>query len=160
MFLRRSTFFVASVAGALAACKAKTTGPAPLPAATVSRGDITVRVQATGSVEPINPVDVKSKAQGMILRMPVEVGTRVEKGALIAQIDPRDVKNQFDQAMADDVVSAATLNKVLRDQSRKDSLFVVHVITAAEHDSSRSATAAARSDMVSKRAKRDRKSVV
>jgi RND family efflux transporter MFP subunit len=155
MFLRRSRLFVASIASALVACQGKTTDVAPLPTANVIRGDIAVRVQATGSVEPINPVDIKSRAQGMILRMPVEVGTRVEKGALIAQIDPRDVKNQFDQAMADDVVSEASLTKALRDQSRKDSLFVAHVITAAEHDSSRSATAAARSDMVSKRASLD-----
>jgi HlyD family secretion protein len=155
MFPLRSTLLFASVASVLVACKAKTTGPAPLPTAPVTRGDIAVRVQATGSVEPINPVDIKSKAQGMILKMPVEVGTRVEKGALIAQIDPRDVKNQFDQAMADDVVAAASLTKALRDQSRKDSLFVAHVITAAEHDSSRSATAAARSDMVNKLANLD-----
>ena len=155
MLLRRTTLLFASVASALVACKSKTAGPAPLPTATVTRGDIAVRVQATGSVEPINPVDIKSKAQGMIQQMPVEVGTRVEKGALIAQIDPRDVKNQFDQAMADDVVSAASLNKALRDQTRKDSLFVMHVITAAEHDSSKSTIATARADMVNKRANLD-----
>lgn len=155
MLLRRTTLLPIFVASALVACKTKATGPAPLPTATVTRGDIAVRVQATGSVEPIDPVDIKSKAQGMILKMPVEVGTRVEKGALIAQIDPRDVKNQFDQAMADDVVSAASLNKALRDQARKDSLFLRHVITAAEHDSSRSSTADAQADMISKRASLD-----
>lgn len=155
MLLRRTTVLVACVATTLVACKTKTTGPAPLPTTTVTRGDIAVRVQATGSVEPIDPVDIKSKAQGMILQMPVEVGARVEKGALIAQIDPRDVKNQFDQAMADDVVSAASLIKALRDRARQDSLFARHVITAAEHDSSKSTIAAAQADMVSKRASLD-----
>ena len=158
MLLRRTTcttFLSILAASALVACKSKATGPAPLPTASVTRGDIAVRVQATGSVEPIDPVDIKSKAQGMILQMPVEVGTRVEKGALIAQIDPRDVKNQFDQAMADDVVSSATLTKALRDQARKDSLFARHVITASEHDSSRAATAASQADLVSKRASLD-----
>jgi HlyD family secretion protein len=155
MLLRRTTLLFACIATALVACQTKTTGPAPLPTTTVTRGDIAVRVQATGSVEPINPVDIKSKAQGMILQMPVEVGTRVEKGALIAQIDPRDVKNQFDQAMADDVVSAAGLTKALRDRARQDSLFARHVITAAEHDSSKSTIAAAQADMVSKRASLD-----
>jgi HlyD family secretion protein len=152
MLLRRTTVLLASIASALIACKPKATGPAPLPTTTVTRGDIAVRVQATGSVEPIDPVDIKSRAQGMILQMPVEVGARVEKGALIAQIDPRDVKNQFDQAMADDVVSAASLNKALRERARQDSLFARHVITAAEHDSSKSTIAAAQADMVSKRA--------
>jgi HlyD family secretion protein len=155
MLLRRCPLLVASVLFAVVACKAKTTGPAPLPTASVIRGDIAVRVQATGSVEPIDPVDIKSKAQGTILRLPVEVGSRVEKGALIAQIDPRDVKNQFDQAMADDVVAAAALNQALRDQARKDTLFLRHVITVAEHDSARSSIAAVRSDMVTKRANLD-----
>jgi HlyD family secretion protein len=155
MLLRRTTLLFACTATALVACQTKTTGPAPLPTTTVTRGDIAVRVQATGSVEPIDPVDIKSKAQGMILQMPVEVGARVEKGALIAQIDPRDVKNQFDQAMADDVVSAASLTKALRDRARQDSLFAKHVITAAEHDSSKSTIAAAQADMVSKRASLD-----
>jgi HlyD family secretion protein len=153
MLFRRTTLLFAFVA--FAACKSKATGPAPLPTATVTRGDIAVRVQATGSVEPINPVDIKSKAQGMILKMPVEVGSRVEKGALIAQIDPRDVKNQFDQAMADDVVSAASLNMALRTRARQDSLFIRHVITIAEHDSSKSTIAAAQADMVNKRANLD-----
>jgi len=155
MLLRRTTLVFALAAGALSACKNKAAGPAPLPTTTVTRGDIAVRVQATGSVEPIDPVDIKSKAQGMILQMPVEVGTRVEKGALIAQIDPRDVKNQFDQAMADDVVAAASLTKALRDRARQDSLFVRHVITAAEHDSSKATIAQAQADMVNKRANLD-----
>src|SRR5438046_7233849 len=100
MFPRRSTLLIASFASVLVACKAKTTGPAPLPTAAVTRGDIAVRVQATGSVEPINPVDIKSNAQGMMLEMPVEVGTRVEKGALIAQMVHRGEKNDYEQDKA------------------------------------------------------------
>jgi len=155
MLLRRHTVLFLAAATAVIACKSKATGPAPLPTTAVTRGDIHVRVQATGSVEPIDPVDIKSKAQGTVLQMPVEVGSRVEKGALIAQIDPRDVKNQFDQAMADDVVSAAALNMALRERARGDSLFVRHVITAAEHDSSKSTIAMAQADMVNKRASLD-----
>src|SRR5690348_17699109 len=140
MFLRRLPLLL--LATSFVACQKEQKTAAPLPTTTVTRGDIAVRVQATGSVEPIDPVDIKSKAQGTILRLPVEVGSRVEKGALIAQIDPRDVKNQFDQAMADDVVAAAALNQALRDQARKDTLFLRHVITVAEHDSAKSSIAA------------------
>ena len=143
------------LATALFACKSKSTGPAPLPTTTVTRGDIAVRVQATGTVEPINPVEIKSKASGMVIRMPVEVGAHVQRGALIAQIDPRDVKNQFDQAMADDVVSATSFIKASRDRARKDSLFVRHVIAMSEHDSSKSTYATAQSDLISKRASLD-----
>jgi HlyD family secretion protein len=137
------------------ACQAKTAETVALPTTDVTRGDINVRVQATGVVEPINPVEIKSKASGQIIRMPVEVGSVVKRGEQLAQIDPRDVRNQLDQAMADDLVSTASLVKAMRDQARKDSLYAKHVITASEHDSTKSSIAAARSDLVSKRANLD-----
>jgi HlyD family secretion protein len=150
---RRIAVFAAL--GFVVACQNKATGPVALPTVTISRGDIAVRVQATGTVEPINPVDIKSKAQGMITQMPVEVGSVVKRGALLAQIDPRDVKNQYDQAVADDVVAVASIEKEIRDRARKDSLFARHVITQSEHDSTKSTFAMAQSDLVSAKANLD-----
>ena len=155
MFLRRLSLVL--TATALVACQTEHKAAAPLPTATVTRGDIAVRVQATGVVEPINPVDIKSKAAGTVIQEPVEVGSTVRRGDLLAQIDPRDVQAQFNQAVADDVVSAASLQKALRDRTRKDTLFVHKVITAAAHDSSGSSYASAVSDMISKRAALDLK---
>jgi HlyD family secretion protein len=143
------------IATGTVACKAKSTAIIELPTTTVTRGDIAVRVQSTGVVEPINPVDIKSKAGGAVIEEPVEVGSIVKKGDLLAQIDPRDVKNRFDQAMADDVVSAASLERAIRDRARKDSLFKYRVITEAANDSTRSTYASAISDMINKRASLD-----
>ena len=140
---------------ALAACQTQAATATPLPVTTVTRGDIAVRVQATGVVQPINPVDVRSKASGMIIKLPVEVGSVVKPGDLLAQVDPRDVRNQFDQAMGDDLVSAAALRTALRDQARKDSLFARHVISQSEHDSTKSAAALALSAMVGSRTNLD-----
>ncbi len=126
-----------------------------LPTTEVTRGDIAVRVAATGTVEPINPVEIKSKAGGAIIRMPVEVGSVVKPKELLAQIDPRDVKNRFDQAMADDVVTAATLVKAMRDQARNDTLFARKVITISEHESTKSTVATARAEMVNRRTNLD-----
>jgi HlyD family secretion protein len=153
--MHRRGLLVILSATAIVACKEKSAAPVPLPTTSVTRGDIAVRVQATGIVEPINPVEIKSKASGQIIQMPVEVGTVVKRGDLLAQVDPRDVRNQFDQAMADDLVSAAGLEKALRDRARKDSLFARHVITASEHDSTRSTYSAAISDMINKQASLD-----
>jgi len=153
--MHRRGLSIVVVAIALVACQEKSAVSVPLPTTDVTRGDIAVRVQATGVVEPINPVEIKSKASGQIIDMPVEVGTIVKRNQLLAQIDPRDVKNQFDQAMADDLVSSASLEKALRDRARKDSLFARHVITASEHDSTRSTYSAAISDMINKKANLD-----
>jgi HlyD family secretion protein len=148
-------FVAAASFAVLGACESKTAERATLPTTPVVRGNIAVRVQATGTVEPINPVDIKSKAQGQIIQMPVEVGSVVKKGQVIAQIDPRDVKNQYDQAVADDVVSFTSLQATRRDQARQDSLFVKHVITASEHDSSKATLTSAQADLVNKRAALD-----
>lgn len=139
----------------IAGCKQEAAQALALPTAQVARGDIDVRVRATGVVETIDPVEIKSKAGGSIVQLPVEVGSVVQAKGLLAQIDPRDVKNKFEQAVADDVVSYAGLERAMRDQARKDSLFARKVITASEHDSTRSSIAAARADMVSKRASLD-----
>lgn len=140
---------------AVAACHSKKQQTAPLPTAEVTRGNIAVRVQATGVVEPADTVLIKSKASGMVLQMPVDVGSVVKPGDLLAQVDPRDVRNQYEQAVADDVVSSASLRKALADQAREDTLFMRHVVTAAQHDSSKSTTAAAVADIVEKRANLD-----
>jgi HlyD family secretion protein len=140
---------------ALGACKKQTTQVVAIPTTTVTRGDIAVRVQATGTVQPIDSVVIKSKAGGAITELPVEVGTAVKPRELLAQIDPRDVQNRFQQAVADDVVSYASLARALRDQARKDTLFARHVITASEHDSTRATVAQAQSDMINKRAALD-----
>lgn len=153
MYRRRLTLSLAAVA--LAACQQKQAGPAQLPTVAVSRGDISVRVQATGTVQPIDTVAVKSKANGMVTQMPVEVGSKVKVGDLLAQVDPRDVKNEFDQAMGDDLVSAAGLRQAMQDQARADSMYVRKVITIAEHDTAVSNTASANASMVNARANLD-----
>ncbi|HXT15679.1 MAG TPA: efflux RND transporter periplasmic adaptor subunit [Gemmatimonadaceae bacterium] len=139
----------------LGACEKQKSESVTLPTTTVSRGDIAVRVQATGTVEPIDPVDIKSKAGGAIIKLPVDVGSVVKAHQVLAVIDPRTVQNNYDQAVADDVVSRTSLQTVLRDQARKDTLFSHHVITAAQHDSTKSAVTAAQSDMINKRAALD-----
>jgi multidrug efflux pump subunit AcrA (membrane-fusion protein) len=68
------------IATSLVACKSKTTTVASLPTTVVGRGEVNVRVAATGVVEPINPVAIKSKASGMIIQLPVDVGSSVKRG--------------------------------------------------------------------------------
>lgn len=61
----------------------------PLPPRTVMvrRGDITLEVQETGTIEPVDKVDVKSKAAGRLLSIPIQEGQFVHKGQLIALVD-------------------------------------------------------------------------
>jgi HlyD family secretion protein len=72
-----------------------------LPTAVAEIRDITVSVQATGVLQPIKVVEIKSKASGEILEMPVEMGDYVNAGDLIAQIDTAIIDQELKQTEAD-----------------------------------------------------------
>lgn len=103
----------------------------------VTRGDLSIRAEATGTVEPIRTVEVKSKASGEILRLHADVGDEVGPGSLLADIDPRDVQNRFNQTEADLAVAQARLEISEAQLERSDQLLGAAVITPQEHESSR-----------------------
>lgn len=63
--------------------------------------DITVSVSATGVLRPVKIVEIKSKASGEILEMPVDMGDYLRAGDLIAQIDTRILDQELKQVEAD-----------------------------------------------------------
>ncbi len=102
---------------------------------TVIRGDLRITAEATGSVEPIRTVEVTSKASGEVTRLYVDIGDEVEPGGLIAEVDPRDVENAFNQADADLVVAQARLEISQAQLDRSIELLESGVISAQEHES-------------------------
>ncbi len=68
---------------------------------TVELGDIAVTIDATGTIKPLNIVEISSKASGKILELNVDAGDYVEKDAIIAVIETTYVKISLDQAEAD-----------------------------------------------------------
>jgi len=123
--------------------------------ATVDRRTITVDAQATGVIEPINVVEVKSKASGIITQMPVETGIKVKPGDLLAQIDTRDVQNQYNQSQADLEAAEARLQVANAQKRRSDEMFAARVITAQEHETAALDFANAQAQMVRARASLD-----
>ncbi len=61
----------------LAGCGGKKDKAIAISTQPVQRRDIVIDASATGVVEPINVVEVKSKASGQIVKMRVETGTEV-----------------------------------------------------------------------------------
>lgn len=69
--------------------------------AKVERGTVASSISASGVLQPLTTVDVKSNAGGQVEVLAVDVGTIVEPGQLIAKIDPSDSRTAFNQAEAD-----------------------------------------------------------
>jgi len=108
-----------------------------LQATVVIRQNMRITAEATGAVEPVRKVEVKSKASGEVLRLYVDVGDEVEPGTLLAEIDPRDVNNAFDQAVADLGVAEARMEISKAQLERSEQLFEAGVITQQEYESQR-----------------------
>jgi HlyD family secretion protein len=132
----------------LGACAKKKEAAAPVGTDAVARRTIVVDAQATGAVEPINVIEVKSKASGQIVRIPVETGTQVNAGDLLVQVDTRDVKNQFDQAAADLRSAQAALEVAQSNKKRSDELYKTRIITAQEYESAQLALTQAQGAIV------------
>jgi HlyD family secretion protein len=116
---------------------------------------VSLTIEASGTIEPVDLVEVKSKASGTITRMPVSVGSHVHAGDLIVQIDARDVQAQYDQAKAT-LDAAAAKVQVSKDQkARSDTLFTRGVVTADEHDTAALDYVNAKAALVSARANLD-----
>ena len=79
--------------------------------ATVERGNIEVTIDATGTIEPLNIVEVSSKASGKILEITVEEGDYVEQEAVIARIETTYVAADLEQAKADFNAAQARLDQ-------------------------------------------------
>lgn len=114
---------------------AEASGPTVL-TVRVTRGDLLIRAEATGTVEPVRRVEVKSKASGEILRLFVDIGDKVERGTLLAEIDPRDVNNRYNQTEADLAVAEAQLEIAQAQLDRTRRLLEGQVITQVEFESS------------------------
>lgn len=126
-----------------------------IPTVPVERQDIVVTVEADGTIEPINVVDVRSKASGQITQMPVDIGSVVKQGQLLVQVDPRDVKNQYDQSLA--ALKAAQVQQAVTaaDEKRSDDLHAEKVVTDQEHDATVLTAENARSSLVAARTNLD-----
>ncbi len=51
------------------------------------RGDLAKSVVATGKIQPITKVDIKSKASGIVKRLLVDANDNVKEGQILAELD-------------------------------------------------------------------------
>jgi HlyD family secretion protein len=113
---------VAVVAGvAIFSLKALTRTPItidPERLARVEKTDLARSVVATGKIEPTTKVEIKSKASGIILKLPVNVGDVVRQGQVICELDQNDLLPRVRQARAALSMAQATLKSAQADLER------------------------------------------
>lgn len=70
----------------------------PVVVVTARSGTIDVIINALGTVTALNTVTVKPRVDGQLVRVAFREGQFVNKGDLLAEIDPRPFQTQLDQA--------------------------------------------------------------
>lgn len=86
--------------------------------ATVERIDLARSVVATGKIQPVTQVEIKSKASGIIRKLPVNVGDIVRKGEVICELDQNDLLPAVQQQEAAVHVAEAALKSARADYAR------------------------------------------
>ena len=66
----------------------------PTKIANVDQGDLAKSVVATGKIEPITKVEVKSKASGIVKKLLADAGDRVKQGQVLAELDKEELQAQ------------------------------------------------------------------
>ena len=82
---------------------------------------LTLRITASGTVVPVQSVNLSPKTAGVLQRLFVEQGDRVVQGQIIAQMDQQDLKGQLLQAQGGVDQAQARLNQ-LQNGSRPEDI--------------------------------------
>ncbi|MBI6545726.1 MAG: efflux RND transporter periplasmic adaptor subunit [Cyanobacteria bacterium NC_groundwater_1444_Ag_S-0.65um_54_12] len=82
------------------------------PTVKVTRGDLTVIVAETGTIQPLTKVEIKSRIAGQVARVLVEVGDRVRLGQELLQLDTGELARNRMQASVDLEVAKIRLAKL------------------------------------------------
>ncbi len=79
--------------------------------ATVERGDLARSVVATGRIQPLAKVEVKSKASGIVKRLLVDYGDRVKAGQVLAELDREQLEASVREARANLLAAEAAYQR-------------------------------------------------
>jgi HlyD family secretion protein len=72
----------------------------PSKLAKVEKGDLAKSVVATGKIEPITKVEIKSKASGIVKKLYMDAGEKVKTGQLLAELDKEEIQARVSQSEA------------------------------------------------------------
>jgi HlyD family secretion protein len=93
----------------------------PAKIVTVERGTMRRSVVATGKVEPITKVEIKSKANGIIEKLYVDVDQLVQPGQVLAELDRENLTARLRQARAN-LQAAEAAQEGTEAQLKKDEI--------------------------------------
>lgn len=114
----------------------------------VSTKKLELSIEASGIIEAISSVEIKSKASGEVLFLGAEVGDLVKKGSILGQIDQRTPKNILNQSKSDLEASKVRLENAKSQFERGKELHSQGSISDKEFEDIQESYAQAKSTVV------------
>ena len=109
-------------------------GPVPVVAGQAESRDFPIYLNALGTVQAYNSVTVRARVDGELQQIYFQEGQTVQKGDLLAQIDPRTYQAQVDQAKAKKAQDEAQLANAKIVLGRNAALIKSSVIDQQTYD--------------------------
>ena len=137
--LALKSFTVLAAAAVLAACTAQAKQEAAPPPAQVTITDVSFKTlrqwdDFTGRLEAVDTVDIRPRVSGYIDGARFEEGTRVRKGQVLFQIDPRPYQAEANRAAAEVDRAQAQLNLAAVNRERGRRLIEQNALAQSEFD--------------------------
>lgn len=100
----------------------KEADPVPVTVESVSTENVPVYLAALGTVQALNTVTVNPQIGGLLMKLNFTEGKEVQKGEVLAEIDPRSLQASYDQATAKQRQDQALLATARSNLSRSKDL--------------------------------------
>jgi len=122
----------------------------------LARGDIEALVVTSGTLNPIEIVDVGAQVSGKIEKLYADFNSPVTKGQIVAELDQEPLKMKIDQneanyksRMASLERTKVNLSQAEKGYERAKSLFAKELISIEEMDASEATYLGAKTDLIS-----------
>jgi len=80
--------------------------------AKITRGDLTLPINATGEVKPARRVEIKAEASGEVIEITKQAGQRVNRGELLIRLEPDEEERSVIRAQSDLAIAEARLKTI------------------------------------------------
>ena len=136
-YLKTSAFAIVAIVaiflGYLFFGKEKET-PIEVQTVKMSKGAITTSVTATGTVEPVDQVEVGTQVSGLVDKIYVDYNSPVKKGQLLAELDKTNLQESVNNAFAQYSAAQNELNYYQQNYNRQSNMFKSGVISKADYE--------------------------
>ncbi|MCS3531933.1 efflux RND transporter periplasmic adaptor subunit [Chryseobacterium sp. JUb7] len=100
----------------------------------LTKQDVTTSVTATGTVEPVDTVQVGTQVSGLIKHIYVDYNAQVKKGQLLAEIEKTNLQESVNDAKAQYNSALNELNFQQQNFTRQNNMYKAGVISRADYE--------------------------